>query len=69
MLLRKAGPHLRRHGLRLLTPLRPGFLDARPALGAFAGSDLTDAAVGDIRAAIDVFAGGPCGCSAIPSER
>lgn len=48
MLLSGASPHLKAEGLRLLIPLRRGYLDARPMLDLTAGGNLVEESFSDL---------------------
>ncbi|WP_420558099.1 alpha/beta fold hydrolase [Roseovarius sp.] len=60
LLMRDAGPHLERLGLRVITPIREGYLEIRPTSSLFDQDDLLRQWVDDAHGLIREYIGHPC---------
>ncbi|MFN3209534.1 MAG: alpha/beta fold hydrolase [Roseovarius sp.] len=60
LLMRDAGPHLSRLGLRVVVPIREGYLETRPTSALFGQDDLLHQWVKDAHGLIREYIGRPC---------
>lgn len=60
LLMRDAAPHLARLGLRVITPIREGYLEIRPTSSLFGQDDLLRQWVDDAHGLIREYIGHPC---------